>query len=501
MSEEDLLQLMFDSNTVISLDPDQLKSVQENFDFLASFSSDKIIYGINTGFGPMAQYIVPHSDRQQLQLNLIRSHAAGMGEALSVLDVKATAIARLNSLMQARSGVHPDTIILLKDMINAGIYPVLYKHGGVGASGDLVQLAHLALGMIGEGHAHYKGEVVSAADALAGEGLEPMRVHFREGLALMNGTSAMTGIGLLNSIYAQRLLAWSIRLSSMINEIVQAFDDHLSELLQASKKHPGQIAVAHQMRTLLEGSGCIKSRVESLYNKSINGDKLSSKLQEYYSIRCVPQILGPIMDTLQNVKSVLEAELNSSSDNPVILDDSQEILHGGNFHGDYVSFEMDKLKIAIAKLSMLAERQLNFLLNDKLNEKLPPFLNMGRLGFNFGLQGIQFTATSTTAENQTLSNPMYVHSIPSNNDNQDIVSMGANAAIIARQVVENAFDVLAIEALTVVRAITHLDISDKMAPATREFFDQLHNPDLSLQADQSLQGELNRLKSLMKSSN
>ncbi len=495
---EDFKHLLFENDVQVVLDKTQLDRVRENFDFLNKFSEDKVIYGVNTGFGPMAQFIVPNDDRQQLQYNLIRSHASGMGQMLTAMESRATVIARLVSLMTARSGIHPDTVLLLRDMLYSDILPVMYSHGGVGASGDLVQLAHMALGMIGEGMVYYKGVLTPAQEAFEHAQLNTLQIHIREGLALMNGTSAMTGIGLINSIRANQLLTWSLRLSAMVNEIVESFDDHLSDLLNTAKWHPGQHWVAASMRDLLEKSNLTRCRVEDLYKQPINGDKLKNKVQEYYSIRCIPQILGPIYDTLQAAQFVLECELNSSNDNPIVLDENNEICHGGNFHGDYVSFEMDKIKIAITKLSMLAERQLNYLLNDRLNEKLPPFINAGRLGFNFGLQGTQFTATSTVAENQTLSNPMYVHSIPCNNDNQDIVSMGANAALMSGRVIENSFDVLAIEALAVVRAIKQLNIAEKMAPATRVIYDAISLVDERPDEDVSLATELNRIKSILK---
>ena len=201
----------------------------------------------------------------------------------------------------------------------------------------------------------------------------------------------------------------------------------------------------------------IRSRSEHLYHSgNLNQDIFEDKVQEYYSLRCVTQVLGPVYDTIIQAEKVLTDELNSVNDNPVIDHINQNIFHGGNFHGDYVSLEMDKLKIAITKLSMLAERQLNYLLNDKLNQKFPPFVNLGVLGLNFGMQGMQFTATSTVAENQTLSFPMYVHSIPNNNDNQDIVSMGCNAALMTKKVIDNSFSVLAIQLMTILQAIDYL---------------------------------------------
>jgi histidine ammonia-lyase len=197
------------------------------------------------------------------------------------------------------------------------------------------------------------------------------------------------------------------------------------------------------------------------------------KVQEYYSLRCVTQVLGPVYDTICQTEKIVTDELNSVNDNPVVDVANHNIFHGGNFHGDYVSLEMDKLKIAITKLSMLSERQLNYLLNDKLNQKFPPFVNLGVLGFNFGMQGMQFTATSTVAENQTLSFPMYVHSISNNNDNQDIVSMGCNAALMSKRVIDNSFEVLAIQAMTILQAIDYLKCVPRLSTSTLAVYKEL----------------------------
>ena len=229
------------------------------------------------------------------------------------------------------------------------------------------------------------------------------------------------------------------------------------------------------MRQYIEGSHLTKKRQEDLYSGQCNEEVFKAKVQEYYSLRCVPQILGAVIDVIDNAKEVVENEFNSVSDNPIIDVETEQVYHGGNFHGDYISLEMDKLKLAITRVSMLSERQLNYLLNPKINELLPPFVNAGKLGFNFGIQGMQFTATSTTAENQTLSNSMYVHSIPNNNDNQDIVSMGTNSATITRKVIENTFEVMAIEALTIVQAIDILCIKDKISPTAQKWYQQIRN--------------------------
>src|SRR5580692_11784829 len=228
------------------------------------------------------------------------------------------------------------------------------------------------------------------------------------------------------------------------------------------------------IREILKDSKMIRSRSEHLYNpENIDQEVFQDKVQEYYSLRCVTQILGPVYDTICHAEKIVVDELNSVNDNPVVDHENHNIFHGGNFHGDYVSLEMDKLKIAITKLSMLAERQLNYLLNDKLNGKLPPFINTGVIGLNFGMQGIQYTATSTVAENQTLSTPVYIHSIPSNNDNQDIVSMGSNAALLTARVIENTFEVLAIHSMAVVEAIESLKVSDQLSLKITTFYNDI----------------------------
>jgi len=461
-------------NEKIELDETLLARVDESFQFLKDFSKNKVIYGVNTGFGPMAQFKISDEDTHQLQYNLIRSHSSGIGNPLPPQEVKACMLARLNTLSLGNSGVHHSVVHLLKELINRDITPLIFEHGGVGASGDLVQLAHLALVLIGEGEVFYKGERKTTKEVFETEGLEPIQVEIREGLALMNGTSVMSGVGIVNAYKANQLTEISIKLSCAINEIVQAYDDHLSAALNGTKRHDGQQKVAERMRAHLSDSQLIRKREDHLYTHFEEQEKIfKEKVQEYYSLRCVPQILGPVLDTLEYTEKVLENEINSANDNPIINVEDQHVYHGGNFHGDYISLEMDKLKIVVTKLTMLAERQLNYLLNAKINEILPPFVNLGKLGFNFGMQGVQFTATSTTAESQMLSNPMYVHSIPNNNDNQDIVSMGTNAAVICRKVIENAFEVLTIEAITIVQAIEYLEFKDKVSSSTKALYDEI----------------------------
>jgi histidine ammonia-lyase len=500
LSLNDFSELIF-KHQEVALDKVALEKVNTNFEFLKKFSSHKLIYGINTGFGPMAQYKVNEENILQLQYNLIRSHSSGSGKLMPAQLSKALMVARLNSFMQAHSGVHTEVVKLLRDMINKNICPCIYEHGGVGASGDLVQLAHLGLVLIGEGEVLFEDQVYPTIEIFNKFNIKQLSIHIREGLAILNGTSAMTGIGMINIIQARKLLSWSVLFSAMINEIVEAFGDHYSHELNIVKHHKGQNKIAAIMRDILKDSKMIRDRSEHLYNPdNLDQEVFEDKVQEYYSLRCVTQILGPIYDTISQAENVLVNELNSVNDNPVIDHENHNIFHGGNFHGDYVSIEMDKLKIAITKLSMTAERQLNYLLNNKLNQKFPPFVNLGVLGLNFGMQGMQFTATSTVAENQTLSFPMYVHSIPNNNDNQDIVSMGCNAALMTKRVIDNSFEVLAIHLMTILQAIDYLECQDRLSTVSRSLYDKVREIFPKFIEDQARYKEMAKVKDYLETS-
>ena len=471
----DFQKVLFE-NQKLEISNEIRQKAENSFHFLQEFAKDKVIYGVNTGFGPMAQYRIKDEDRLQLQYNLIRSHASGTGKPIAPLYVKASMLARLHTLSLGYSGVHTSVLETMQQLINHDITPLIFEHGGVGASGDLVQLAHLALVLIGEGEVFYKGERKSTISVFEKLHIKPIQIKLREGLALINGTSVMTGIGIVNIIHARRLLEWSVCCSSMLNELVAAYSDHFSAELNASKVHESQHSIAEMMRKHLKDSKRIKNRQDHLYRDSSNTEAIfSEKVQEYYSLRCIPQILGPVLNTINAAEKILMDEVNSANDNPIVSVEKQMVYHGGNFHGDFISLEMDKLKLVITRLSMLAERQLNYLLNSKLNEIFPPFVNLGTLGLNFGLQGAQFTAVSTTAENQTLSNSMYVHSIPNNNDNQDIVSMGTNAATMTKTVIDNAYQVLAIEMIAIIQGIKYIDDLEDFSERSKAVFKQFQD--------------------------
>lgn len=473
MKLNDIYQSLFDG-APLSLPADDMAKVAECYDFLKDFVKDKVIYGINTGFGPMAQWRVDDNHLKELQYNIIRSHSTGAGEPLGDTEVKSAMIARIGTFLQARSGIHPSVIELLQEFVNRGIYPFIPRHGSVGASGDLVQLAHIALCLIGEGKVHYKGQWLPTAEVMQAEGLKPMGIFVREGLSVTNGTSVMTGISIVNQWFAENLLKYATIAAAWINEIADSFDDYMSVEENECRRQPGQQVIARWLREVSAGSQRLQKREHELYDPNKNKDSyFEHKVQAYYSLRCIPQIYGPIYDTLQNAAETLQNEVNSACDNPIVDYTSKNILHGGNFHGDYISLEADKVKIAMVRLAMTAERQLNYLFHDRINGILPPFLNLGVLGLNYGMQACQFTATSTTAECQTLAMPNYVHSIPNNNDNQDIVSMGTNSALLCQQVINNAYQVMSILYIALAQATDCLEIKDKLSAKTREQYDAI----------------------------
>ena len=291
----------------------------------------------------MVDFKISQEDQAKLQYNLIRSHSSGMGPVLPPEVVKVIMIIRLHTFLQGKSGVSQSLIYTLANYIDKGIYPDIYEHGGVGASGDLVQLAHLALGIIGEGCGiNNEGKRGYISKLINESNILPHKLELRDGLAMINGTACMTSLSTINIINSRILIKWSIKIAAMMLEIFGSYDDYISKELNDAKLHKGQNEISLKIRKILESSDLITNRYSG-------GDK---NFQEFYSVRCTPQVLGPILDTINFSELVVENEINSVDDNPIIDYDNQKILHGGNFHGDYVSFEMDKLKVAITKLTI-----------------------------------------------------------------------------------------------------------------------------------------------------
>lgn len=462
-------------NTPVELSKKAETKINASFNFLHSElqKEDKILYGINTGFGPMASYILPKKELLNLQKNLILSHATGMGNKLPDEFVLSAMTVRLNTLCQGYSGVSRQLLDLLVKFINHKIIPFVPEHGAVGTSGDLVQLAHIALSLIGLGKVSYRGKILSTAQVLKKLNIKPHELKVKEGLALINGTAMMSGIAGMVAFEAEKLLRLNILAGCLALEIVNGFNESFSKKLQEVRPHSGQIYVAQKMREILKNSRRIVGRqgLHKNYNSGQTVNKIPVFVQEVYSLRCISQILGPFKESLDQTRTQIETEINSATDNPIIDWENKEFLHGGNFHGEYTAQAMDKLKIGLSKLAMLSERRINFFLNPNIQKGLPPFLNLGTPGLTLGLQGLQFVATSTTAHNQTLSYPMSLHSISTNGDNQDVVSMGTDSAIIANKVLENSYIVQTIELITLCQAVDCLKIQNALSSETKVIYE------------------------------
>lgn len=471
---EDLATIIKDSGVTVSVSKEALRLVEKCKNFLDNNIKGKIVYGINTGFGPMASMAIGDKQLLELQRNLIRSHATGIGEPIKEEYVLAAMVIRLNMLSRGNSGVSTKLVLRLRDFINHRIIPVVPEHGAVGTSGDLVQLAHIALALIGEGEVFYKGKRQKTADVLDGLKVGKYSLEPKEGLALINGTAVMSGIMAVNCIHAQKILDIEIRAGALALELVRAFNDSLSKTLHSLRPHEGQVYVAKTLREILDSSKLLRTREKYHNNEKINEDgvcELNECIQEVYSFRCISQILGPVYETIMKTWKTVEIEINSVTDNPIIDWKNKKFLHGGNFHGDYISYAADQVKISLVKLTMLSERRINFFLHEAINKMFPPFLNMNKPGLTLGLQGLQFVATSTTSQSQTLAFPQYIHSIPTNADNQDIVSMGTDSALLAAKVIENAYSVLSVELVVLSQAVDILKNKNLLSASSKNIFD------------------------------
>lgn len=486
----------------VKIAEEALGCIEKSRRFVEQAMKQKIIYGINTGFGPMASHILGEENLIALQANLIRSHAVGMGKPLPEAYVLAAMIVRLNTLSRGFSGVSLALLRRLETLINNRAIPIVPEHGAVGTSGDLVELAHIASALMGEGELFFQGQRQPAGAVLRALSLEPYLLQPKEGLALINGTSVMAGIGAILCLHARRLLQLAVRTGALALELVGGFSDGISERLHEMRPHRGQIAVARWLRDLLSSSQLLKNRVAFQESVEINShgiQEIPDSVQEVYSLRCIPQILGPVFDAVEAVQRTVETEINSVTDNPIADWEQGVFLHGGNFHGDYIASTLDRLKAALVKLTMLSERRINFFLNANVNKRFPPFLNLKKPGLTLALQGLQFVATSATARSQSLAFPHHIHSIPTNADNQDIVSMGTDAALLTAQVVENAYAVLAIELVTLAQTVDILSCREELAQPSRELFDQIRATSSRIEDDRSLSAELHQLIDLVKS--
>jgi histidine ammonia-lyase len=447
-----------------------------------ALAAERKIYGVSTGFGPLSDVFIGGADREALQTNLLRSHALGTGNPIGEAETRATIVLRANVLAKGYSGVRPEIIELLCEFLNRRVHPVIPERGSVGASGDLAPLAHLALVLIGEGEALHEGQRLPGVQALRQAGLAPLTLKAKEGLALINGTCGLTGIGALACRRASQLVKLADVAGAMTLEALRGSYVPFDPRLQAVRPHPGQVATAENLRRLLRDSDINRSH------------KDCGKIQDSYTLRCIPQVHGGARDALTFVAEALSRELNAATDNPLVFADGGEVLSGGNFHGHPVAVALDLLTIALAGLCGFAERRIERLVNPQLSE-LPAFLVQAS-GLNSGFMMAQISAAALVAEARVLAAPASVESIPTSGNKEDFVSMGWLAAVKAAQVADRLATILALEFLC---ATQGLDFLRPLRPARSilPVIEMIRSHVTHLEADRSLRPDLDRVLRLL----
>ena len=406
-------------------------------------SEGRVVYGITTGVGTLANRLISPDDVETLQLNLVRSHATSVGEPFPEDVVRGIILLRAAALAKGCSGVRPELVQFLLDLLNHDIYPRIPPQGSVGASGDLSPLAHLALVVVGEGECIEEGRPRSARDVLDAVGLKPMRLAAKEGLALINGTQVMASLGCLIVNRAERVMKNAQIAGAMSLEALFGTARAMDAKIHASRPHPGQIRCAENIRRLVEGSAIMAAHENC------------DRVQDAYTLRCIPQVYGAVMDTIDYARKVLSVEINSATDNPPVFADQGEVISGGNFHGEPLAFAMDFIGIALAEIANISERTVDRLVNPHVSG-LPPLL-VAKSGLHSGFMIVQYTAAALVSENKVLAHPASVDSIPTSAGQEDHVSMGTIAARHAWTILENVENVLAIELLCAAQGIDFHD--------------------------------------------
>ncbi len=416
-------------------------------------SEPRAIYGINTGFGPLSDTRVPPAELEQHQLNLLHHLAVGQGALFPERETRAILVARANALARGYSGIREEVVDLLLAAHGRGVLPEIPQEGSVGASGDLVPLAHMARLLVGLGHAQAGGRRLPAAEALREAGLSPVALKCKEGLALVNGTSVMTALAALSAREAAAVLGWSELLSACLIQALYGEPEVLCEQAHRARGHRGQYVSASRMAAHLSTHPDYAREIrEHVWGSHPKPAAPGDEIQDPYSLRCAPQILGAVQDALWHVEQVVTRELNASTDNPLVFPDTASVIHCGNFYGQQVAMACDYLRIGLISVALLAERQTERLLNAKYSRGLPPLLAGGAPGLNSGLAGCQLLATSLAAEARLLGSPASIQTIPTNANNQDVVSMGTTAARMARTLLPLAWKILAVEAIALAQA-------------------------------------------------
>ena len=468
----------------VELTKDAIEKVEKSRKLVDKFvEEEKVVYGITTGFGKFSDISITKAETKILQRNLIISHACGVGKPLDQEIVRGVMLLRANALAKGYSGIRLSTLNTLINMLNKGVHPVIPEKGSLGASGDLAPLAHMALVMIGEGEAYFNGELLSGKEAMNKAGISPIELTSKEGLALINGTQVMTSIGslaLYDGLYLCKIADIIAALTvEALNGVVDAFDEKIHRV----RAHKGQIDSAKNLLNLLEGSDMTTRQGEI-------------RVQDAYSLRCIPQIHGASKDGLKYIEEKVNIEINSATDNPLIFEDVEDVISGGNFHGQPMALCFDFLGIALSELANVSERRLERLVNPQLSN-LPGFLaNNG--GLNSGFMIVQYSAASLVSENKVLAHPASVDSIPSSANQEDHVSMGTIAARKAREILENTRKVLAMELLAACQGI---DLRGKktLGKGTEIAYNIVRENLTTIEEDRIMYNEINTCEDIIKS--
>ncbi|APJ02767.1 phenylalanine aminomutase (D-beta-phenylalanine forming) [Silvanigrella aquatica] len=420
-------------------------------------NENRIIYGVNTSMGGFVNYLVPTEFAEELQNNLIHSVASNVGQYFNEVETRAIMLARIISLSKGASAIKLSNFLTYVEMFNKNIFPCIPEKGSLGASGDLGPLSFIALAGIGKWKVRYRGEIIDAQEALQSADIVPMKLSYKEGLALINGTSAMVGTGLHNWFKASQLLKIYDFVSALSFEGLRTKLKPFDPKVHKRKLHTGQFKNAQNIFRILSTSSLIideQSEEKKIQAQCTNNVKcLNHQIEDAYSLRCTPQILGPVIDSMEFIKNTLENELNSSSDNPLILSDENDVFHNGHFHGQYISMVMDYLSINLTTISNLSDRRIDRFMDKNNSNGLPPFLCKENQGLRLGLMGSQFMSTSITAENRSLCVPLSIQTLTSTGDFQDIVSMGLIASRRAREILNNTYYIVGLELICACQAI------------------------------------------------
>jgi histidine ammonia-lyase len=433
-----------ESKVQVRLSDDARARVRASREIIESVLREgRVVYGVNTGFGKLSDVRISGTDLETLQRNLVRSHACGVGRPLREQETRALMLLRANVLARGNSGCRVELLEALLRLIERGVCPIIPEKGSVGASGDLAPLAHLALVLIGEGEAIFAGERVAGSVALTRAGIEPVVLAPKEGLALLNGTQAMAAVGGLALLRGERAAALADLAGAMTLEALRGTPSAFDERIHRARPHPGQEAAAAHLRSLLEQSEIRQSHIAD-----------DPRVQDAYSLRCMPQVHGAVRGALKHAREVVEIETGSATDNPLVFAKGSEVLSGGNFHGAPLAMVFDYAAIALTDLMSMSERRIDRLVNPDANEGLPPFL-CAEPGLASGYMMAQITAAALLAESRVLAHPASIDSVPTSGAKEDHVSMGMTAAVKLRQIAENAELILAIEFLTAAEGLDY----------------------------------------------